>query len=109
MLKPGPKGAIPTLRGWVHPQTGELLKSQRITQEQLNEWNGMQMLAEPAPVVEPEVVKVKSTPEVPEVTMDEVIDREDGEGDEVELIVDTVQTEIAKPKKKKKKKRTLFG
>lgn len=90
MLKPGPKGAIPTLRGWVHPQTGELLKSQRITQEQLNEWNGMQMLAEPAPVVEPEV------------TMDEVV-----EGDEVELILDTVQ-EVPKPKKKKKK-RTLFG
>ena len=51
-LKPGPKGAIPTTRGWVHPRTGELLKSQRITQEQLDEYNGVQMIAEPAPVVE---------------------------------------------------------
>lgn len=89
-VKHGPKGAIPTLRGWIDPRTGELLKSQRFTQEQLDEYNGVQMLVEPAPVVEPEV------------TMDEVV-----EGDEVELILDTVQ-EVPKPKKKKKK-RTLFG
>lgn len=79
----GPKGAIPTHRGWVHPVSGELLKSQRITQEQLDEYNGVQMIAEPAPVIEPE-------PEVEE-----------------ELILDSV-AELPKPKKKKKKK-SLFG
>lgn len=54
MLKKGPKGAVPTTRGWINPQTGELLKSQRITQEQLDEYNGVQVLVEPAPVIEPE-------------------------------------------------------
>jgi hypothetical protein len=53
-VRHGPKGAIPTSRGWINPQTGELLKSQRFTQEQLDEYNGVQMLVEPAPVVEPE-------------------------------------------------------
>lgn len=37
----GPKGAHPTNRGWVHPRTGELLKSQRITQVQIDEWHGI--------------------------------------------------------------------
>jgi hypothetical protein len=82
-LKAGPKGAIPTTRGWVHPTTGELLKSQRITQEQLDEYNGVQMIAEPAPIIEPE-------PEPEE-----------------ELILDEVVVEAPKPKKKKK--RSLFG
>lgn len=36
----GPKGAHPTLQGWVSPK-GELLKSQRITQAQIDEWNGV--------------------------------------------------------------------
>lgn len=82
-LKSGPKGAIPTLRGWINPKTGELLKSQRITQEQLDEYNGVQMIAEPAPIIEPE-------PEPEE-----------------ELILDEVVVEAPKPKKKKK--RSLFG
>lgn len=32
------KGSHPTLRGWV--KDGELLKSQNITQDEINEWNG---------------------------------------------------------------------
>lgn len=32
------KNAVPTLRGWCHPKTGELLKSQRISQYQIDEW-----------------------------------------------------------------------
>lgn len=36
----GPKGAHPTLKGWVSPK-GELLKSQRITQAQIDEWHGV--------------------------------------------------------------------
>lgn len=43
----GPKGAIPTHRGWVHSVTGELLKSQRITDAQIAEWHG-----EPKPVLQ---------------------------------------------------------
>jgi len=86
-LKQGPKGAIPTLRGWINPQTGELLKSHRITQEQLDEYNGVQMIVEPAPVIEPEP--------------------------ETELIVDAepelFEEPAPKPKKKKKSKISLFG
>jgi len=47
MIK-GPKNAVPTLKGWVSPK-GELLKSQRITQAQIDEWYGKE---EPAPVIE---------------------------------------------------------
>jgi hypothetical protein len=55
-LKQGPKGAIPTSRGWINPKTGELLKAQKITQEQLDQYNGVQMITEPAPVVEEELI-----------------------------------------------------
>ena len=44
--------AVPTLRGWVDPQTGELLKSQRISQAQLDEHNGT-----PTPPAKPKVLK----------------------------------------------------
>jgi len=89
-IRHGPKGAIPTLRGWIDPKTGELLKSQLFTQEQLDAYNGVQMIAEPAPVIEPEP--------------------------EMELIVDVepelIEEEPAPKPKKKKKKRSitnLFG
>lgn len=56
MALKGPKGAIPTIRGWIHPRTGELLKSQRISEQQIQDWHGapepvLQTLHE-APVVE---------------------------------------------------------
>jgi len=87
----GPAGSIPTARGWIHPKTGELLKSQRITQEQLDEWNGVQVLAEP--VIHD-----------PEPAIDEIIEDEEAETEIVE--------EAPKPKKKSKKqskKFSLFG
>ena len=43
----GPKGSMPTTKGWIDPKTGHLLKGQRITQEQLDDYNGVQMIAEP--------------------------------------------------------------
>lgn len=53
-------GAEPTVKGWVHPKTGELLKSQKFTKGQVSEWhdahNGMgkkQDVAEAA--AEPEI------------------------------------------------------
>ena len=46
-----PKNSHPTLRGWVHPRTGELLKAQRMTQEQIDAWwHGQHAVVEaPAP------------------------------------------------------------
>lgn len=61
----GPKGAIPTLRGWVNPNTGELLKSQRITTGQIQEWNGH---VEPTPVHEEPVIQ--SLHEAPHIEME---------------------------------------
>lgn len=42
MIKPPSykKNAVPSPRGWRHPRTGELLKKQKLTQEQINEYLG---------------------------------------------------------------------
>ena len=63
MIK-GPKNAYPTNRGWVHEKTGELLKAQKITDAQIQEWIGVPPAPEPAPVVEEPVeeVVVEETP-----------------------------------------------
>jgi hypothetical protein len=71
MIK-GPKNAIPTPRGWVSPK-GELLKSQRITQEQIDEWNGV-VAPEPKPVVEETVELEEIMVEEPEVVEEPVED-----------------------------------
>lgn len=96
-LKSGPKGAIPTLRGWINPKTGELLKAQRITQEQLNEYNGVQMITEPAPVVEEELI-IDYEPTIFEEMPDDHVDEEP-------------VAEAPKPKAKKKKapKKKILG
>lgn len=53
----GPKNAVPTSRGWINPKTGELLKSQRITDAQIAEWHGVpEEPVQPEPVVEEPVV-----------------------------------------------------
>lgn len=74
----GPKGAVPTHRGWVHPRTGELLKSQRITDAQLAEWH-----EEPEPVLqtlhEAPVVETVVEPEVEEFYYEEDEDLEEDE------------------------------
>lgn len=64
MIK-GPKNAVPTLRGWAHAKTGEILKSGKISQKQIDEWYGV---SAPEPVVVEEiieeVVEVEPEPEV---------------------------------------------
>jgi len=57
MIK-GPKNATPTTRGWVSPK-GELLKAQKISQAQLDEYFGVQAKPAPAPVVEEAPVVVE--------------------------------------------------
>lgn len=52
-----PKNSHPTLKGWVHPRTGELLKAQKMTQEQVDAfWRkrmALEGMAAPAPAPEP--------------------------------------------------------
>ena len=56
MIK-GPKNSIPTADGWF-AKNGKLLKSQKISQEEIDEWNGTPVEA-PAPVVETAEVVVE--------------------------------------------------
>lgn len=59
------KGALATTRGWINPRTGELLKCQKMTQEQADKLNGIVISEEPqpkkqtlheAPVIEEKVI-----------------------------------------------------
>ena len=60
------KDAEPTLRGWVSPK-GELLKSQKLTEEQIAEWYGSQ-------VEEPKQKKASKKKDVVEVEEDQVVE-----------------------------------
>ena len=46
------KDAVPTARGWAHPRTGEVLKSQKITQADINEYLGVPDVHEETAVAE---------------------------------------------------------
>jgi hypothetical protein len=46
------KNAKATIKGWVNPKTGELLKAQKMTQEQADVLNGV-VAPEPKPIAEP--------------------------------------------------------
>ena len=73
MIK-GPKNAIPTLRGWAHAKTGEILKAGKISQANIDEWYGV---TEPAPKIEEAQDVVYSAPEpevVEEAAEEETID-----------------------------------
>ena len=57
------KNAVPTLRGWADPKTGELFVSKRFTQEQIDDFNGFEIydfdvsIAEEVVVTEPQVLQ----------------------------------------------------
>ena len=61
----GPKGAHPTLRGWINPKTGELLKSQKISQAAIDEFFGTS--------VEVPVIKAVELPTIAPVIVEEAI------------------------------------
>lgn len=57
MIKPPAwcKDAIPTPRGWVNPKTKELLKAQKFSESQINEFFGHEevtVIATPVPIFE---------------------------------------------------------
>lgn len=61
------KDAIPTEKGWVHPKTSELLKSQKISKSQIQEY------LNPTPSVEePEEVVVDKLEEMTKDELEEV-------------------------------------
>ena len=67
MIKPPSykKNAVPSPRGWRHPRTGELLKKQKLTQEQIDEYLGVGTVSAP----EPEVVEIEE--EIQEIIEDD--------------------------------------
>mgnify|MGYP001462685687 CR=1 FL=1 len=66
------KNAKATVKGWVNPKTGELLKAQKMTQEQADELNGVAVAPEPEPVVEETVELEEIMVEEPEVAEEPV-------------------------------------
>ena len=46
------KDAIPTPRGWTHPRTGELLKAQKLSEQQIAEYNGETITTAPVTLTE---------------------------------------------------------
>ena len=51
------KNAVPTLRGWADPKTGELFVSKRFTQDQIDEYNGVSVVTEEVVVEEPQLLQ----------------------------------------------------
>jgi hypothetical protein len=50
------RGAVPTLRGWENPSTGELLVSGKHSQDQIDEYMGLPVISAPEPEIEePEI------------------------------------------------------
>lgn len=81
----GPKGAEPTLKGWINPKTGELLKSQRISQTDIDEWFGV-------------TVTVETPPAAPVVEEEPTDFNEDGTIDEFESMTKVELEELAREK-----------
>ena len=46
------KDAIPTSRGWTHPRTGELLKAQKLSEQQIGEYLGEVITSAPPEPIE---------------------------------------------------------
>lgn len=55
------KDAVPSLKGWHHPKTNELLKSQRISQSEIDEFHGVTV----EPEVEEEII-IDTTNDIPD-------------------------------------------
>lgn len=55
------KDAVPSTKGWHHPRTCELLKSQSFTQEQVDAWHG----SKKKPAKKPDLTVVEPVQETP--------------------------------------------
>jgi len=56
--------AIPSLEGWHHPDTGEVLKSANHSIKDIAEWNHVEVAPAPAPVVAPAPQTLNEAPSV---------------------------------------------
>jgi len=79
-----PKGAHPTTKGWIHPRTGELLKAQKMTEQQVSDWWASQQaplhhIPEPAPAPAPQTLT--EAPSVERELTEEEVEHHYGEDD----------------------------
>jgi hypothetical protein len=83
MIK-GPKDAFPSPRGWVSAK-GELLKAQKISAKQIDEWHAAQYAQHEAELFEEPVVQTLHEAPVEEaVVSEELLTHHYGEEDEEE-------------------------
>jgi hypothetical protein len=73
----GPKGSHPTVRGWIDPRTGELLKSQKIPESFIADFFGDGSAAAPPPPPPEPVSHVMSDDKLEMYVNDEGCDCED--------------------------------
>lgn len=64
------KDAIPTARGWTHPRTGELLKAQKLSPQQIDEYNGVAEIPIVQTITESPVTEQEFAEEHLELDMD---------------------------------------
>ena len=93
------KNAVPSLQGWRHPSTNELLKSQRFEQWQIDEWFGNIPAEEPKPAP-------KATP-APQPVAVEVVEEPVLQADEPVAAPAPQPVAVAAPKKKAAPKRKI--
>ena len=69
------KDAIPTPRGWTHPRTGELLKAQKLSEQQIAEYLGETITTAPPEPIEITInpVSLTESPTTEEEFVDEVM------------------------------------
>ena len=69
------KDAIPTPRGWTHPRTGELLKAQKLSEQQIGEYLGENITSAPPEPIEITInpVSLTESPTTEEEFIDEVM------------------------------------
>ena len=70
------KDAIPTARGWTHPRTGELLKAQKLSEQQIAEYNGDVVTSAPVTLTESPVNEEEFAAEHIEVEIEEITEEE---------------------------------
>ena len=69
------KDAVPTPRGWTHPRTGELLKAQKLSEQQIGEYLGETITSAPPEPIEITInpVSLTESPTTEEEFIDEVM------------------------------------
>jgi hypothetical protein len=76
------RGAVPTVRGWEDPNTGELLKSGKFTQEQVDAYLGIPTTAEVLIEAMPEPV-ADEEPTMSQLTKRELVELAEAQGVDV--------------------------